>query len=169
MEPILIAHLLPKLDVLLLELLKQLKPMEWEAQTLAPKWKVKDVATHLLDGNLRSLSMLRDNYFGESMEGSHSYENLVVFLNGLNSDWVKATRRLSPSVIISLLEWSGEPYCQHLQSLDPFGKAVFSGGLGRGNSLKKLVSYSPGVYRKMAPPTANSDSDRTSSRNAVNG
>ena len=31
-------------------------------QTIAPAWKVKDVAAHLLDTQLRKLSLVRDGY-----------------------------------------------------------------------------------------------------------
>ena len=48
-----VVHLLPMLDERLIELLERLSLKDWEKQTIAPKWKVKDVAVHLLDGNLR--------------------------------------------------------------------------------------------------------------------
>lgn len=59
------SKLLPILDEKLIELLSSLTPDEWNAQTVAKRWKVKDVASHLLDGNLRGLSITRDHYFGE--------------------------------------------------------------------------------------------------------
>jgi uncharacterized protein (TIGR03083 family) len=124
--PIPTVHLFPILDELLLSLLRSLPAQDWERPTLAPLWKVKDVAAHLLDGNLRTLSMLRDGHFGESPENVHSYRDLVDFLNRLNADWVAAMKRLSPAVLIELLEWSGRQYSDYLQSLDPFAQAAFS-------------------------------------------
>ncbi|MEL7119988.1 MAG: maleylpyruvate isomerase N-terminal domain-containing protein [Bacteroidota bacterium] len=124
-QPIYLVDLLPQLDDLLIHFLEDLSIKEWELQTIAPKWKVKDVAVHLLDGNLRTLSMLRDNYYGEKAE-VNSYSELVEFLNQLNADWVQATRRLSPKVIIDLLKASGKEYCDYLKSIDPHDKAVFS-------------------------------------------
>jgi len=41
-------------------LLRGLSPADWNAPKLAGAWTVKDVAAHLLDGNLRTLAMLRD-------------------------------------------------------------------------------------------------------------
>lgn len=38
------AHLLPRVDGLLVELLRSLDAGDREAQTVAPRWKVKDVA-----------------------------------------------------------------------------------------------------------------------------
>ncbi len=62
MKPILTAHLLPVIEARLIELLRSLRPDEWEMQTIAPAWKVKDVAAHLLDTQLRKLSLVRDGY-----------------------------------------------------------------------------------------------------------
>ena len=94
--PIHVLPLFPVLDQRLTELLRSLSPTEWQRPTLARQWTVKDVAAHLLDGNLRSLSMLRDGYFREAPADPNSYDGLVTFLNGLNADWVRAPRRLSP-------------------------------------------------------------------------
>lgn len=119
-------NLMPELDKMLFKLLVELSPADWEKQTIAPKWKVKDVAVHLLDGNLRTLSMLRDGYYGEQPEEVNSYQDLVSFLNGLNADWVKACRRLSPNVIMELLRSSGKAYCDYLATLNLDDKAAFS-------------------------------------------
>ncbi len=124
--PIQTLHLFPKLDQLLLELLRSLSEEDWEKPTLAPLWNLKDIATHLLDGNLRTLSMLRDGYFGESPGKIKGYQDLVEYLNRLNSDWVKAMKRLSPKVLIQLLDNSGKEFVEYLNSLDPFEKATFS-------------------------------------------
>lgn len=125
-QPILIGDLLSKIDQELIHLLKSLSPEDWTAQTIAPKWKVKDIAVHLLDGNLRTLSMLRDKHSEETTANMDSYEALLAYLNQLNADWVKAMRRLSPRVIIDLLEQSGREYCAYIKSLPLYEKAVFS-------------------------------------------
>ncbi|WP_026947121.1 maleylpyruvate isomerase N-terminal domain-containing protein [Algoriphagus marincola] len=124
--PIRTIHLFEELDFLLLDKLRDLSSEDWGASTLAGSWTVKQVVSHLLDGNLRALSMLRDGYFGENPGDVNSYEDLVSFLNRLNADWVKATQRLSPKVLISLLESSGREYRALLRSLKPFEKALFS-------------------------------------------
>jgi uncharacterized protein (TIGR03083 family) len=124
MEPIYVNELLPVLDRRLIELLRSLGANDW-TRLATPKWTVKEVASHLLDGNLRRLSMARDGYWGEPFTGSSERE-LVDFLHGLNADWVKATRRLSPDVLIALLETTNARVTEYFQSLDPRGRAVFA-------------------------------------------
>ncbi len=119
-------HLFPILDRKLIDLLNGLTAAEWDRPTVAKLWKVKDVAAHLLDGNLRILSMSRDRYFGESPENIHTYQDLVDFLNQLNMSWTSATKRLSPKVITNLLEITGTAYIEHLNALDPLDPAIFS-------------------------------------------
>jgi hypothetical protein len=125
-EPIDTVALLPQLDQLLFSILEGLSEEDWEKQTISPQWKVKDVAAHLLDGNLRTLSMLRDHYFGVKPDFNNSDADLLGFLNCLNADWVNASKRLSPKVILDLLKTSGKEYCDFLATLDLHDKAEFS-------------------------------------------
>lgn len=118
-------ELFPVLDRMLIGLLESLTEEEWNAPTVAKLWKVKDVAAHLLDGNLRGLSISRDHYFGEPAGNIHSYQDLVSFLNNLNMTWTRAAQRLSPKVLIALLAITGKQYTAHLEALDPFDNAIF--------------------------------------------
>jgi uncharacterized protein (TIGR03083 family) len=124
--PIPTLHLFPILDQKLLELLRSLSPEDWEAQTVAKLWKVKDVAAHLLDVNLKTISMLRDGFFGEKPNHIQSYQDLVNYLNELNRTWVQAMKRVSPAILIDFLESSGKKYIEQLESLPPFENAIFS-------------------------------------------
>jgi Mycothiol maleylpyruvate isomerase N-terminal domain len=125
LPPISTIHLFTKLDTLLIDLLKSLTMGQWHFPTIAKQWTVKDIASHLLDGNLRAISMLRDHYFGAPAENIHSYKDLVNFLNQLNNSWTAATKRLSPQVLIALLETTGKQYAEQLALLPPFETAVF--------------------------------------------
>ena len=113
------------LDGKLIELLRSLSPEEWQAQTIAKKWKVKDVAAHLLDGNLRALSIQRDRYFGIGAPPSHQFEQLVTWLNAINNEWVDAARRISPEVMILLHEATGPLTSDYFASLDLADTAIF--------------------------------------------
>ena len=120
--PILTAGLFSKLDTLLLDLLRSLNDDEWEAQTIAPAWKVKDVAAHLLDGQLRKLSIVRDGYFSSEPIS----EDLPTMINRWNREGVMIYRRLSPAVLISLMEFACRENSAFHESLDPFAKAAFA-------------------------------------------
>src|SRR3712207_5864616 len=97
------VHLFPILDFKLLDLLHSLSPEEWERPTIAKLWKVKDIASHLLDGNLRTLSLSRDKHTLSPNQPIRSYQDLVSYLNQLNAEWTVASKRLSPSVLVNLL------------------------------------------------------------------
>ena len=133
--PIETLPLFAELDRLLLQLLRSLQPADWRRPTLARQWTVQDVAAHLLDGNLRTLSMLRDGHFGEAPNDT-SYGGIVAYLNQLNADWVRAARRLSPAVLVGLLAQSGAEYTAYLHTLDPWAPAAFAvGWAGENKSL----------------------------------
>lgn len=125
LAPILTAHLFPKIEGLLIELLRSLEPADWDRQTIAPKWRVKDVAAHLLDTQLRKLSIVRDHCIGEQPV-VNSPADLVAFVNRLNGEGVKQYRRLSPAVLISLMEVASRESAEFHRSLDPFAPAAFA-------------------------------------------
>lgn len=120
------VHLFPILDEKLIQVLQSLVREDWERKTILPKWTIKDIAGHLLDGNIRSLSMLRDGYFGDKAENIKSYQDLLGYLNGLNADWVKAMKRVSPGILVDLLEATGKAYTDYIASLDLFAPAAIS-------------------------------------------
>jgi uncharacterized protein (TIGR03083 family) len=127
-SPIDTRQLFRPLNDKLLELLHSLTPEDWTRPTVAKLWNVKDVAAHLLDGNIRAMSIQRDRYFGETAPASSAYGVMVAWLNGLNADWVKASRRISPSVLVWLHEMTSEPVTTYFESQDLFDEAVFSVG-----------------------------------------
>jgi len=94
------AHLFPDLEARLIELLRGLAPEDWEKQTLAPKWKVKDVAAHLLDTQIRKLAAARHGYKSENSK-KLSPDQLVALINHLNAEGVRAYSQLSPDALIS--------------------------------------------------------------------
>ena len=123
--PVPTIHLITPLDQLLFELLQSLSTEEWNLQTLAPAWTVKDVAAHLLAGNIRSLSSSRDNYFGPNSLESPDYGMVVNYLNQINHDWTIAMKTVSPQMLITLLSITNSLYCDHLEKLPPLEKSVF--------------------------------------------
>ena len=123
--PIKTIHLFRPLDKMLIRLLKSLTAEQWEASTVAKRWTVKDIAAHLLDTNIRTISILRDGYFGDKPANIASYQDLVDYLNKLNHSWTDASRRLSPPLLIELLEKTGRQFHKELKALPPYEPAVF--------------------------------------------
>lgn len=124
--PLETVHLFPKLDKMLIKLLRSLNEEQWNSPTIARLWKVKDIAAHLLDGNLRTLSFSRDQYAGLPAVAINSYAELISYLNQLNHGWTEAAQRLSPRVLTDLLESTGRQYCKYIKSLEPYDDAIFA-------------------------------------------
>ncbi|PTS96639.1 hypothetical protein DBR11_18915 [Pedobacter sp. HMWF019] len=122
--PIQTLHLFPVLDTLLIELLNSLQEKEWQLPTIASLWTVKDIAAHLLDGNMRALSGSRDQHFNAPSKPFHSYTDLIVYLNQQNAEWIQAAKRLSSKLVTNLLQITGEQYYAYLRTLNPFDKAI---------------------------------------------
>ncbi len=119
--PIFVAHLFAELHQLLVALLRGLEEEQWESPTVCGSWTVRDVAAHLLDGDLRRLSFQRDGLpLLQPDEPITGYHSLLRFLDQLNADWVRAARRLSPAVLIAMLELSGRELAAFFQTLDPY-------------------------------------------------
>jgi uncharacterized protein (TIGR03083 family) len=119
-------HLFPVVDQHLIQLLRSLDDADWNKRTIAGSWTVKDVAAHLLDTAMRSVSMYRDQYFGEKADGISSYDDLVQYLNKLNGEWVIAFKRVSPAQLIDLLERTSAEQYKLYQQLDPAQPSIFS-------------------------------------------
>jgi uncharacterized protein (TIGR03083 family) len=123
--PLLTAHLFPLLDARLIDLLRSLAPDDWDRQTIAPKWTVKDVAAHLLDTQLRKLSFGRDGCMPSPPPAIASDRDLVSFVDRLNAEGVTVFRRLSPPVLIAWMEQTSREAASYYASLDPFAPARF--------------------------------------------
>lgn len=121
-------HLFPVLDQQLIALLRSLTPEEWNLPTVAKRWTVKDVAAHILDTHLRTLSIVRDGYFGDPPGNIQSSQDLIDYLNRVNADWVAACKRLSPIVLTDLLEKHCAEASAYMATLDPNANAIFPVG-----------------------------------------
>lgn len=119
-EPILVAPLFAPLNDELVALLGGLSAEEWNARAVGT-WTVKDVASHLLDTSLRRLSMQRDHYALPA-----AVADLAAFINNTNADWVSAARRLSPPILVEMIEHYGREMAEYMMSFDPYAPAEWS-------------------------------------------
>lgn len=104
----------------LLKLLHRLEADDWRRPTECPRWDVKQVAVHVLGDDLSLLSRQRDQSVdGLSMfAATHPGASFSEMLNGFNEQWVTASAFLSTSVLIELLEWSGEQTATFYEQVD---------------------------------------------------
>lgn len=118
-EPVITVDLFPDLLEELLALLGSLSADEWKHPTVCAGWSVRDIALHLLGGEVGILSRKRDqfSFVEEPIKGG---DDLVRLINNLNDIWVKATRRISPPLLIDLLKFTGNQTCEYFKTVDPF-------------------------------------------------
>lgn len=109
MKPLFVSHLLPPLNDELVALLRGVRDDEWAMRAVG-SWTVKDVAAHLLDTTLRRLSQIAMPDFEP---------------NRANAEWIAAMQRVSPRILIELLDRYGSEQASYLASLDPFADALF--------------------------------------------
>jgi hypothetical protein len=125
-HPIRTAHQFRVLNQHLLGLLRSLDANGWNRPTVCSAWNVKDIASHLFDGNCRRLSGQRDKYRSpDAPTVFTSNEELVRYLSQLNQSWTAATRRMSPQVLIDLLELTGNQIADLFENADPLEQALF--------------------------------------------
>jgi uncharacterized protein (TIGR03083 family) len=101
----------------LLGVLAGLSAEDWTKPTVAPAWSVKDVAAHLLGGDVGILSRKRDGFWPPGAV-FQTYAELVELVNRLNRDWVQAARRMSPRLVCELLGFTGPEVEAYFLSLD---------------------------------------------------
>jgi uncharacterized protein (TIGR03083 family) len=137
-EPILCSHIIRLVDQHLIDLLSSLDASEWDLPTIAPQWSVRDVAAHLLDTALRKLSGGRDNCHVERVN-VQSHQDVIALVNRLNREGVTVYRRLSPPVLIQLMQLVCDQTADFYESLDPFSPAAI--GVSWAGEMTSLVWF----------------------------
>lgn len=116
--PIDVIELFPEERAELIALLGSLPVDAWAAPTVCAGWAVKDVAAHVVGGDIGVVSRGRDGHRWWTAE-TPTYAELVAAINAQNEAWVFALRRASPRVILDLLRQTGEWALARFRSLDP--------------------------------------------------
>ena len=109
-----VRPLLPLLRAELVALLTGLADGDWGLPTACPGWPVHGVASHLLGVELGNVSGRRDGWGLGPGEG----EDLDRWLNAFNQQWVQAARRISPALLIELVELAGLRFEEYVATLD---------------------------------------------------
>jgi uncharacterized protein (TIGR03083 family) len=113
--PIDVRPLLAPQQAAFVALLRQLDTPAWAGPTVCPGWSVQDVAAHVLADHLGRLSRHRDSF---QSPHPHHGEAFPAFIDRINHEWVTAARRISPPLLIELLELVGAQTVAFWQTLD---------------------------------------------------
>lgn len=125
LEPVDTAPLFAPLHAELIALLRSLADDEWLRPTIAPHWRVRDVAAHLLDGDLRYVAAYRDGHFLPIEHPITSAGDVSRLVNHLNATGVAYSARLSPRQLVELLELSGGWVIELVNRLPLHGAAIW--------------------------------------------
>jgi uncharacterized protein (TIGR03083 family) len=110
----------------LVALLRDLPVEDWECGTVAGAWRVRDVVAHLIDVSLRRVSFDRDRMVPPPPPFPiQSDRDFVRFINGLNHEWVGATRRLSPQVLTELFALASDRLATFFEARPLDGPGLF--------------------------------------------
>lgn len=88
----------------LLSFLRRLDSEDWLRPTACEGWRVADLVAHLVGDVAGRVSGLRD---GRDRTERLAGESLGQFVDRTNQQWVIACRRLSPELMLDMLEWLG--------------------------------------------------------------
>lgn len=126
MKQIETIHLFPQLTENLLNLLRNIDESEWLKPSPINGRTVKDLVSHIIDGSLRKLAIQRDGFSDKTnIPSIQSYGDLINYIQTLNKEWINVTRRLSPKILIDLLEYSENQFNEFIKTLDPNDTAIF--------------------------------------------
>lgn len=143
-EPIYTVELFPGVSYALQELLQDLSDEEWRAPTACAGWAVRDVAAHLLGGNLGRLAARRNHLAARDGDGAkwqtlfdlmaqtsrtmvplNTFEELVAMINRFNAEWLDVARALETAQIVEYLALTDEALYEHFKTLPPHAPAQF--------------------------------------------
>ncbi|MFC6886402.1 MULTISPECIES: maleylpyruvate isomerase family mycothiol-dependent enzyme [Actinomadura] len=87
----------------------------WNRATACPGWSVQDVAAHVLGDHVGRLSMVRDGHWRLQPGPDEPFPR---FIDRVNEEWVTAARRMSPRVLVDLLDHVGDEIVAHWRGAD---------------------------------------------------
>jgi uncharacterized protein (TIGR03083 family) len=123
-QPFVYKSLFPVENERLLTLLRSLTPADWHRSTPCPGWDVHGLALHLLGGSFSVISWLRDGFRGTPAPKDSDEQGFIDWLDDLQAAWVTAARRLSPRLLVELLDWTAKGFAEAIDAQDPSALAA---------------------------------------------
>ncbi|MEZ4713240.1 MAG: maleylpyruvate isomerase family mycothiol-dependent enzyme [Caldilineaceae bacterium] len=137
-KPVQSIALFPGVSTALHELLKELSSAEWNAPTICAGWTVRDVAAHLLGGNLGRLAARRDHLVAHEADGERwrtlfdlmaqtsrtfapltTFAELVAMINRFNAEWIEVAKALDAAELLAYLDLTDPALYQYFKALPP--------------------------------------------------
>jgi uncharacterized protein (TIGR03083 family) len=101
------------------ELLSTLDRADWDRPSPCPGWSVLGLCCHLAGDDLGFLSRHRDGHYGTPGPKQGGEAEFIAWLDDMQAQWVRAARRLSPRVVVGLLDWAGPQVAAAMRGEDP--------------------------------------------------
>lgn len=99
-------------------LLAGLDVMDWQLPSPCPGWTVLGLCGHLVGDDLSFLARHRDGHHGTPAPSGATEGEFIAWLDGMQDEWVRAARRLSPAIVAGLLDWAGPQIASTLRGQD---------------------------------------------------
>lgn len=114
------------------ELLTGLRAAQWQQPSPCPGWTVLGLCCHLLGDDLGLLARHRDRHYGTPAPQGATEGEFAAWLDKLQDEWVRASRRLSPRLVTELLAWAGPQIAATLRREDPRARTASVSWAGPG-------------------------------------
>lgn len=114
-----VTDVLPAERRAFVELLSSLDDDDWRRPTECPAYDVQGVATHVLGDDLSLLSRQRDGAPNGLIGVLQPGDDFRTALDRFNDRWVEAAHFFSPSLLVELLELTGQWTTDWYRSVDP--------------------------------------------------
>lgn len=114
------------------ELLADLQAGDWQQPSPCPGWSILGLCCHLLGDDFGLLARHRDGHYGTPSPGGATEGEFVSWLDELQAEWVRASRRLSPRLVTELLRWAGPQIADTFRREDPRARTASVSWAGPG-------------------------------------
>lgn len=129
------------------ELLAGLSAEDWQRPSPCPGWSVLGLCCHLLGDDFGLLARHRDRHHGTVPPDGATEGEFITWLDDVQAEWVRASRRLSPRLITDLLRWTAPQVADTFRREDPQARIASVSWAGSGpvpawlDQARELTEY----------------------------
>jgi len=114
------------------ELLADLQDADWPRPSPCPGWTILGLCCHLVGDDFGLLARHRDGYYATPGPDGATESEFVAWLDELQAEWVRAARRLSPRIVVGLLDWAGPQITETFRREHPAARTASVSWAGPG-------------------------------------